>query len=118
MNVIIADTDEQAKYLSTSLKQMFMGVVTGNRDPMPPPVDDMNTVWNFRTKMAVEQIQKYTFVGSKETVQEKLTNFVEKTEADELMTATYMYDHDQRLKSHQHLAGKIKKARLLKVGLF
>ena len=101
VNVIIADTDEQAQYLSTSLKQMFMGVVTGERKPMGPPVDDMSTVWNIREKMAVEQMLKYTFVGSKQTVKEELSDFVEKTNADEIMTATYIYDHDQRLKSHR-----------------
>lgn len=104
VNVIIADTDEQAEYLSTSLKQMFMGVVTGERKPMSPPVDDMNTVWNVRTKMAVEQMLKYTFVGSKETVEEELSDFVEKTEADEIMTATYIYGQKQRLKSHKIFA--------------
>ena len=104
VNTIVADTDEQAEYLSTSLKQMFMGVITGNRDPMPPPVDDMNTVWNLRERMAVEQMLKYTFLGSKETVKEELSNFVEETKADEIMTATYVYDHDQRLKSHRLLS--------------
>ncbi|MEL7833273.1 LLM class flavin-dependent oxidoreductase [Fodinibius sp. Rm-B-1B1-1] len=101
INVIIANTDEQAEYLSTSLKQMFMAVVTGERNPMPPPVDDINTVWNLRTKMTVQQMLKYTFVGSKETVEKQLSDFIEKTEADEIMTATYIYDHDQRLKSHK-----------------
>jgi luciferase family oxidoreductase group 1 len=104
VNIVVADTDEQAEFLSTSLKQMFMGVVTGNRDPMPPPVDDMNTVWNLRTKMAVEQMLEYTFVGSKETVKEELSEFIEKTAGDEIMTATYIYDHDQRLKSHRLLS--------------
>jgi len=104
VNIVVADTDEQANFLSTSLKQMFMGVVTGNRDPMPPPVDDMNTVWNLPTKMAVEQMLKYTFVGSKETVREELSDFVNRTGADEIMTATYIYDHDQRLKSHRLLS--------------
>ena len=104
VNVIVADTDEQAEYLSTSLKQMFMGVVTGERNPMPPPVDNMNTIWNLRTKMAVEQMLKYTFVGNKETVAEQLDDFIKKTDANELMTATYVYDHNKRLKSTQYLA--------------
>jgi len=55
VNIVAADTDEQAAYLSTSMKQMFMGVVTGERKPMPPPVDNMNTVWNLRTRAAVQQ---------------------------------------------------------------
>ena len=104
VNTVVADTDEQAEYLSTSLKQMFMGVVTGNRDPLPPPVDDMNSVWNMRERMAVEQMLTYTFVGNKQTVSEQLSNFIEKTGADEIMTATYIFDHNERLKSHRLLS--------------
>lgn len=104
VNVIAADTDKQAEWLSTSFKQMFMGVVTGERKPMPPPVDDMNTVWNLRQKMAVEQMTKYSFIGSKETIKKELSEFVEETEADEIMIASYIYDHEQRLKSHRLFA--------------
>ena len=44
INVIAADTNEQAEYLSTSAKQMFVGVITGERKPLQPPVDDINEV--------------------------------------------------------------------------
>lgn len=104
INVVAADTDKEAQYLSTSQKQMFMGVVTKERKPMPPPVDDMNKVWNLRIKMAVEQMLKYTFIGSKETIQTELTDFIDKTGADELMIASYLYDHQERIKSHRLFA--------------
>lgn len=104
VNVVAADTDEQAEWLSTSLKQMFMGVVTGERKPMPPPVDDMNTVWNLKEKMAVEQMLKYSFIGSKQTVEKEITEFANKTEADEIMIASYIYDHEERIKSHRLFA--------------
>ena len=104
INVVAADSDEEAEWLATSLKQMFMGVITGNRDPMPPPVEDMNTVWNLRQKMAVEQMLTYTFVGSKSTIKEELTEFLDDTEADEIMIASYVYDHQTRLKSHRIFA--------------
>ncbi len=108
VNVVAADTDEQAEYLSTSLKQMFIGVVTGNRDPMPPPVDDMDSVWNLRGKMAVEQMLKYTFIGSKETIRTELSDFINQTGADEIMIASYIYDHQERLKSHRIFADIMK----------
>ena len=104
INVVAADTDEQAQYLSTSQKQMFMGVVTKERNPMPPPVDDMNQVWDLRVKMAVEQMLKYTYIGSKETIQKELAEFIDKTGADEIMIASYLYDHQKRIKSHQLFA--------------
>lgn len=104
INVVIGESDEEAEWLATSLKQMFMGVVTGERNPMPPPVDNMNTVWNLRQKMAVEQMLTYTFVGSKQTVKDELAAFLDETKADEIMIASYIYDHEARLKSHRIFA--------------
>ena len=104
VNAIVADTDQEAEFLSTSMKQMFMGVVSGDRKPMQPPVDNMQGIWSMREKMAVEQMLTYSFIGSKTSVTEELKEFVDKTGADEIMIASYIYDHNQRLKSHRLLA--------------
>lgn len=104
INVIAADTDEQAEYLSTSMKQMFMGVVTGDRKPMKPPVDDMSQVWDIHEKVAVEQMLACSFIGSKEKIKQQIQKFLDQTEADELMMASYVYDHRERLTSHQLFA--------------
>ena len=101
INIVAAESDEEAEYLATSLKQMFMGVVTGDRSPMPPPVENMNNVWNIRERAAVQQMLACTFIGSKDTIRREVKDFVEKTAADELMIASYIYDHEKRLKSHQ-----------------
>ncbi|NBC66906.1 MAG: MsnO8 family LLM class oxidoreductase [Bacteroidetes bacterium] len=108
VNIILADMDEQAEYLSTSMKQMMMGVVTGERKPMPPPVDDMNTVWNIHHKMAVEQMLRYTFIGSPSTVKSQVDDFVEMTGANELMIASYIYDKKERFKSYKMFADLMK----------
>jgi len=107
INVIAADTDAEADYLSTSMKQMFMGVVTGDRKPMPPPVDDMSTVWSPQQRMMVQQMLAYSFIGSREKVMEELKSFLEQTRADELMIASYVYDFEQRLKSHRLIAESV-----------
>lgn len=104
INVVAADTDEEAEWLSTSLKQMFMGVVTGERKPMPPPVEDMNKVWNLQQRAAVQRMLSCTFVGSKETIKPKLIEFLDETGADEIMVASYLYDHEERIKSHRLFA--------------
>lgn len=103
VNVIIAETDEQAEFLSTSMLQMFMGVVTGDRSPMKPPVDTMNGIWNEHAKYAVNQMLAYSFIGSAESVKSDIEQFLDETGADELMVSTYIYDHDQRLRSFELL---------------
>lgn len=104
VNVITAETDERAEYLSTSMLQMFMGVVTGDRSPMKPPVDSMDGIWNEHTRYAVEKMLAYSFIGSAERVKREIEQFLEQTEANELMVSTYIYDHEQRLRSYELLA--------------
>lgn len=108
VNIILADTDEQAEYLSTSMKQMMMGIVTGDRKPMPPPVDDMNQVWTTHQKMAVEQMLKYSFIGSPSTVKNQMDDFMELTNANELMVTSYVYDKKERFKSYKLFAEVMK----------
>lgn len=112
INIIAADTDQQAEYLSTSMLQMFMSVITGKRQPMPPPVNDMNLVWDIHHKMAVEQMLSCSFIGSKAKIKEELTDFLEEIEADEIMMASYVYDHGERLKSHQLFAEMMQEIKL------
>tara|TARA_R100001143_G_scaffold63594_1_gene73185 strand:- start:37655 stop:38644 length:990 start_codon:yes stop_codon:yes gene_type:complete len=104
VNVIMADTDEEAEYLSTSMLQMFMGVVTGDRSPMKPPIDSMEGIWNEHTKYAVQQMLACSFIGSVENVKNQIKHFLDQTKADELMVSTYIFEHNQRIKSYQLLS--------------
>lgn len=108
INIVAADTDEEAEWLATSLKQMFMGVVTGERSPMPPPVDDMSGLWTPRQRAAVRQMLSCSFIGSKETIKQELSGFLDETQADEIMIASYLYDHEKRRKSHRLFAELMK----------
>src|SRR6056297_2000980 len=104
VNVIVSETDEQAEFLSTSMLQMYMGVVTGDRSPMKPPMDSMDGIWNEHTKYAVKQMLAYSFIGSAESVKNDIEQFLDQTKADELMVSSYIYDHELRLRSYQLLA--------------
>jgi alkanesulfonate monooxygenase SsuD/methylene tetrahydromethanopterin reductase-like flavin-dependent oxidoreductase (luciferase family) len=84
--------------------QMFMGVVTGDRSPMKPPVDSMDGIWNEHTRYAVKQMLAYSFIGSAESVKSDIEQFLEQTGADELMVSTYIFDHQQRIRSYELLA--------------
>lgn len=98
-NVVVADTDEEANYLFTSVLQMFMGVITGKRQPMPPPVEDINTVWDEMTRQAVLSMLACSFAGSQEHVKTHIDSFIRQTGIQELMITTNVYDQEARLKS-------------------
>ncbi|AJW63638.1 Limonene 1,2-monooxygenase [Elizabethkingia miricola] len=102
-NIIAAGTDEEAEYLSTTLYQAFVNLVRNDRKPAQPPVDDMDTIWSPMEAMQVRRMLSLSIIGSKETVQKKLNDFLELYQIDELMAVTNVYDHKARLRSYEIL---------------
>lgn len=99
INVYIADTDEEAERLVTSLIKMFVGILTGNRQPMQPPADMTDDLRELLQHPAVHQMLKYSFFGSKATVKKQIKQFLEQTGVNELIAVCAMYNLDDRLKS-------------------
>jgi len=104
VNVIAAETDDEAETLSTSLKLLFMGIVTGKRRPMQPPVKSMNGIWNVFEEEAVMQMLAYSFIGGQDKVKAMLSGFVAQTGINEVMASSHIYDHGARLKSYRLFA--------------
>lgn len=100
-NLVAAESDEQAEYLSTSLKKMMMGIITKEREPLSPPLDDMDSVWNPRQKAAIEQMLSRSLIGGRETVKSQLEELLEDTLADEIMVISHLYDHQKSLNSYR-----------------
>ena len=99
INVIVADTDQEAQSLFTSLIRMFYGLLTGNTGRLHPPTeydDELQSIFNHPQ---VHQMLKYSFVGSKATVRKQIEGFLEETQVDELIVVSTMYNLDDRLKS-------------------
>lgn len=105
VSAVVARTDEEAEMLSTSLKQLFMGIVTGKRRPMQPPVKSMEGLWNVFEEEAVMQMLAYSFIGSQDKVNAMLTDFVQQTGVNEVMATSHIYDHAARLTSYRLFAG-------------
>lgn len=104
VNVIAADTDEQAERLSTSLIRMMYGVLTNNIDYMQPPTDMTPDLKTLAEHEAFQRMLKYAFVGSKETVREKTEDFIKKTGINEIMVASHIFDHEDRVRSYEIFA--------------
>lgn len=104
VNVVAADTDREAQYLTTSLQQLFKGIITGRRQPLPPPVESMDGVWSAAEREAAMQMLAYSFIGGKETIQRQLNDFIASTGINELMATSHLYDQQAWLKSYRILA--------------
>jgi len=99
VNVIAADTDEEAKHLATSFHQLVLGMVRNTRRPLPPPVDNMDLLWSREEWAAVNQMLHYSFIGNTDTLSRELTSFVNTTQVDEVMIATHVFDVNAKLRS-------------------
>jgi len=109
INVIAADTDEEAHYLASSFYRLALGIVTNKRKPLQPPIKNMESVWEEYEKAAVLQMMKYTFIGSAATVKNGLQSFLDDTLVDEIMVASYIYDNDVKIHSYELVAEFLKK---------
>jgi luciferase family oxidoreductase group 1 len=109
VNVIAADTDEEARHLFTSPQQQFTNLFRGTRGQLQPPIDDIESYWSPAEKAQAMNMLSCSFVGSPETVRQGLEGFIEQTGADEIIAASAIYDHAARLRSYEILA-QIQKA--------
>jgi luciferase family oxidoreductase group 1 len=105
VNILVADTDQEANHLFTSLLQLFHGVITGRRQQLQPPVNDMDALWDDMTQQAVYNMLACSFVGGQQRVKEQVESFIEKTKIDEIMITNNIYDQAARLKSIELFAG-------------
>ena len=108
VNVVAAETDAEADRLVTSLQQLFIGVITGNRKLLQPPVDSMDGIWGMQEEYAVNQMLAYSFVGGVDKIKKKMDSFLEKTQVDEIMATSHIFDHQARIRSYEILSNVIK----------
>lgn len=108
INVIAADTDEEAQFLSTSFYQMALGIIRGKSYPLMPPVEDMSEVWNESERAAIENMMAVTFVGTSDRISQGIDELVKYTRINELMITTNIFDNEARLKSLKLTADAIR----------
>ncbi len=101
VNVVSADTDKEAARLATSVQQLFVGVITGKRRLLQPPVDSIHAVCSEAELAAMQQMLTYSFIGGPDTIAHRFRNFVEQTGIDEVMVTSHIYDHAARLHSYE-----------------
>jgi len=104
LNVVAAETDEEARRLFTTIQQGFANIRRGRPGPYQPPVDDIEAYWSPSERAQAMHMLRYAVVGSRDTVRQGLQEFADLTAADELMVVSAIYDHAARLRSYEILA--------------
>jgi len=104
VNVVAADTDEEARRLFTTIQQSFSNLVRGAGGKLQAPIDNIEDYWTPAEKHHASHMLKYAIVGSPETVRRGLEDFVALTNADELMIVASLFDHDARVNSFKIVA--------------
>jgi luciferase family oxidoreductase group 1 len=105
LNVIAAETDQEAKLLFTSIQQAFANLRLGRPGKMPPPKADLQL--DPMVAHGITQALSCSVVGGPERVKRGIAEFVAQTGADELMVTGSIWDHQKRLRSFEIAAQSI-----------
>jgi luciferase family oxidoreductase group 1 len=104
LNVVAADSDREAKHLATSLHQAFVALRRGMPTPLRPPIDTMEGLWTEMERAQLEAMLACSIVGSPATVRRGLDAFAARTDPDELIVTSQVFDHGARLRSFEIVA--------------
>ena len=100
-NVFAADSDDEARFLATSMQQAFVNLRSGRPSRLPPPVRDFEGVLPGPARALLAQVLECSAIGGPETVRRSMHAFAARTGADELMLTSMIYDHAARLRSYE-----------------
>jgi luciferase family oxidoreductase group 1 len=105
VNVIAAETDDEARFLATSGRQAMASLRRGMPIPFPPPSAEFDREVVPFGQLPLDEVTSVAMIGSPDTVRDGLQNFIAATHPDELMILSQIYDHAARLRSYEMTAG-------------
>lgn len=97
--LIAAPTDEEAQFLASSTYQRVLGILTGQRGRLQPPVAGYLEQLHPQERAAVHDFLAAAVIGSPETVRQGFAALAESTRADEFMLVSDVFDPALRLRS-------------------
>lgn len=97
--VIAAPTDDEAAYLASSTFQRVLGILRGDRRPLPPPVAGYVETLHPQERAGIADFLGAAVIGGPESVRNGLRDLHAATGADEMMFVSDVFDPDLRLRS-------------------
>jgi luciferase family oxidoreductase group 1 len=97
--MIAAPTDEEADYLASSTYQRVLGILTGDRRRLQPPIEGFLERQHPQAKAAIADFLAAAVIGGPDTVRAGLLALADATDADEFMLVSDVFDPALRLRS-------------------
>ena len=100
-NIFAADTEDEAKLLSTSIMQAFVQLRRGMPTKQKPPVRDFDQTLQPMERMMLDPLLSVAAIGTVDQVRTQAQAFIDRTSADELMVTSQVFDHAKRVRSFE-----------------
>lgn len=97
--LVAAATDDEADFLATSIFQRVLGILRGDRRPLPPPVAGFLAGLSAQEKAGIGDFLGAAVIGGPDRVREGLVALRQATQADELMLVCDIFDPALRLRA-------------------
>jgi luciferase family oxidoreductase group 1 len=97
--VIAAPTDDEAELLASSVYQRVLGILTGKRGLLQPPIADFWAQVPAQARDAIQDFLAVAVIGGPDKMQAGFNAIAKATQADEFMLVCDVYDPALRLRS-------------------
>lgn len=104
-NAVVCESDEEAQRQFQTLREMFVGIVTGQRQKLQPPRDLTGAI-PAELLASADRTLSVSAVGSAQTAAAQLERIARATDADELILTFYAHDPEVRLRGMELLASE------------
>lgn len=98
-NIFAADSDDEAELLASSMQQAFVALRSGQPRQLPPPVPNYRDELPPTHHAMLDHVLQASAIGAVDTVERQVRAFLDRTQADELIIACAMFDHEARKRS-------------------
>jgi luciferase family oxidoreductase group 1 len=104
VTIVAAQSDEEARFLFSSLQQSTLNNRIGRPSRVPPPVENFEARLDHYAHAILRDAYACAIVGGPETVRCGLDDFIRRTGTDELMVTANIFDHAKRKRSFEIVA--------------
>jgi len=104
MPIVVADTEEEAAFLTTTSHQRILSLLRGHPLWLKPPVESMEGLWNIEEELNVKDFLSLAAVGNPGQVKKRLEGLVDQLKIDEFMFTIDLYDPQKRIHALELLA--------------